>query len=106
MKLATFTSVALLLGAGYAFAQGTPNTMSAGRPTAVLDDAHCQSVWMMASPNGDALSQDKAVPYVVNFHMVDTDNDGTISEDEFKAACGKGLIQGSDASTVKDMEGK
>jgi Ca2+-binding EF-hand superfamily protein len=57
----------------------------------------------MASPNGDTLSQDKAVPYVVNFHMVDTDNDGTISADEFKAACGKGLIQGADASTAKSM---
>jgi EF hand len=49
----------------------------------------------MASPNGDALSQDKAVPYVVNFHMVDTDNDGVISADEFKAACGKGWTRDS-----------
>jgi len=103
MKRLTLTSLALLVSAGFAFAQGTPNTMSAGRPTAVLDDAKCKAVWTMASPNGDALSGDKAVPYVVNFHMVDTDNDGTISADEFKAACGKGLIQGADAATVKDM---
>jgi EF hand domain-containing protein len=67
--------------------------MSSGRPSAVMDDAQCQTVWTMASPNGAALSQDQAVPYIVNFHMVDVDNDGTISADEFKATCGKGLVQ-------------
>ena len=85
--------MALLLRAGYALAQGTPNTMSSGRPSAVMDDAQCQTVWTMASPNGAALSQDQAVPYIVNFHMVDVDGDGKISADEFKAACSKGLVQ-------------
>jgi Ca2+-binding EF-hand superfamily protein len=47
----------------------------------------------MASPNGATISQDQAVPYIVNFKMVDVDGDGTISADEFKAACGKGLVK-------------
>jgi hypothetical protein len=47
----------------------------------------------MASPAGDTLSQDKAVPFVVNFQMVDTDKDGKISQAEFTAGCGKGWIQ-------------
>lgn len=93
MKLATLTSVALLLSAGCALAQGTPNTMTSGRPSAVLDDAQCQAVWTMASPNGATLSKDQAVPYIVNFTMVDVDGDGNITEDEFKAACGKGLVK-------------
>ena len=101
MKLATLTSVLVVLSAGYALAQ----TMTSGRPTAVLNDDQCKSVWAMASPNGDTLSQDKATPYVVNFHMVDSDNDGTIDANEFKAGCGKGLIQRGDTSTVKDMQG-
>jgi len=58
----------------------------------------------MASPNGDTLAQDKAVPFVVNFQMVDTDKDGKISADEFKTGCGKGWIQEPDAATVKDMQ--
>jgi hypothetical protein len=91
-KMATFTSLALLLAAGYAFAQGT-NTMTSGRPSAVLDDAKCQAVWTMASPNGAALSKDQAVPYIVNFTMVDVDGDGDITADEFTAACGKGLVK-------------
>ncbi|MGH6827142.1 EF-hand domain-containing protein [Methyloceanibacter sp.] len=92
MRLAILTSAALLSGAGYALAQGT-NTMTSGRPSAVLDDAQCQTVWTMASPNGATLSKDQAVPYIVNFSMVDVDGDGNITADEFKAACGKGLVK-------------
>jgi hypothetical protein len=43
---------------------------------------------------------------VVNFQMVDTDNNGSISQDEFKAGCGKGWIQQPDAATVNGMKGK
>jgi EF hand len=93
MKIATLTSAALLLSVGYALAQGTPNTMTSGRPSAVLDDAKCQAVWQMASPNGATISQDQAVPFIVNFKMVDVDGNGQITADEFKAACGKGLVK-------------
>jgi hypothetical protein len=111
MKLATLTRVAVLLGSTYAYAgggapvpEGSQTPDPSGRPSAVLDDAKCESVWKMASPNGDTLAQDKAVPYVVNFQMVDSDKDAKISADEFKAGCGKGWIQEADASTVKDMK--
>ena len=111
MKLATLTSAALLLGTSYALAgggapvpEGSQKPDPSGRPTAVLDDAKCKCGWKMASPDGDTLSQDKAVPYVVNFQMVDSDKDAKISADEFKAGCGKGWIQEADASTVKDMK--
>ena len=93
MRLATLTSAALLLSAGCALAQGTANTMTSGRPSAVLDDAQCQTVWAMASPNGATISKDQAVPFIVNFQMVDVDGDGNITADEFKTACGKGLVK-------------
>ena len=92
MKLVALTSVALLVGTGCAVAQQS-NTMTSGRPSAVLDDAQCQSVWQMASPHGDALSKDQAVPVIVNFSIADVDGDGKISAYEFKAACGKGLVK-------------
>ena len=92
IRLATLTSVALLLTSACALAQGA-NTMTSGRPSAVLDDAQCQTVWEMASPDGATISQDQAVPFIVNFQMVDVDGDGKISGDEFKAACGKGLVK-------------
>ena len=93
MKLATLTSMALLVGTGCAFAQGTPNTMTSGRPAAVLNDTQCQEVWKMAVPNGDKLAQADAGPFIVNFTQVDTDGDGVISITEFQAACGKGLVK-------------
>ena len=110
MKLATFTALAVLFSAGYAVAgggapvpEGSQADASSGRPTAVLDDAQCQSVWKLASPNGEALSGEQAVPYIVNFQMVDTDKDAKISAAEFKAGCGKGWVQSADASTTKGM---
>ena len=74
MKLATFTAVAVLFSGGYAFAgagapvpEGSQSGEPSGRPSAVLDDAACQNVWKMASPNGDTMSGDKAAPFIVNF---------------------------------------
>jgi len=91
-------------GAGAPVPEGYQNPPPSGRPSAAFDDAKCESVWKMASPNGGTLAQDKAVPFVVNFQMVDTDKDGKISADEFKTGCGKGWIQEPDAATVKDMQ--
>jgi hypothetical protein len=48
------------------------------------DDAQCQTVWKMAPPNGATISMDQAVPYIVNFQMVDVDGDGKITADKFK----------------------
>jgi hypothetical protein len=100
MKSVTLTAMAVLISAGYAFAQEnpptpnmTPNTMTSGRPSAVLDDATCQTIWKMASPDGGAISGDQAVRYIVNFQMVDVNGDGTITADEFKAGCGKGMVK-------------
>jgi hypothetical protein len=110
MKIATLTIMAVLFSAGYAFAgagapvpEGSQNPPPSGRPSAALDDAACQEVWKMASPNGDTLSKDKATPFVVNYEMVDADKDGKISQSEFQAGCGKGWIQKPEAATIKDM---
>ncbi len=111
MRLTIVTAMAVLLSTGYAFAgagapvpEGSQDMAASGRPGAVLDDAACQNVWKMASPNGDTLAGDKAVPYIVNFQMVDMDKDGKVSAAEFKTGCGKGWIQSADASTDKNMK--
>jgi hypothetical protein len=89
----TLTSVALLLSTGYAIAQQKPNTMTSGRPSAVLTEAQCQEVWQKAVPDGDSLAQANAGPYVVNFAQIDADGNGAISVTEFQTACGKGMIK-------------
>jgi hypothetical protein len=93
MKLVSLTSLALALTSSLALAQATQNNMTSGRPSAVLNDDQCQAVWKMASPNGATISKDQAIPFIVNFQMVDVDGDGNITADEFKAACGKGLVK-------------
>ena len=112
MKSAALTFAALLLTAGYAYAgagapvpEGSQTPPPSGRPSAMLDDTACRDAWKMAAPNGDTLAKDKAMPFVVNYEMVDTDKDGKISQAEFKAGCSAGWIQKPDASTVNDMKG-
>ena len=85
------SSLVLLLSAGYALAGA--NNMTSGRPSAVLNDEQCQAVWKLASPDGATISENQAVPFIVNFKLVDGDGDGKISADEFKTACGKGLVK-------------
>ena len=113
MKLLPIAALTILLstsaamaGAGAPVPEGSQNPPPSGRPSAALDDAACQEVWKMASPNGDTLSKDKAAPFVVNYEMVDADKDGKISAAEFKAGCGKGWIQKADATTVNEMKPK
>ena len=113
MKTAALATTLFLLGTGASLAgagapvpEGSQTPPSSGRPSAPLDDAKCEGVWKMAAPSGDTLDKDKAVPFVVNFQMVDTDNNGSISQVEFNAGCAKGWIQEADAATVKDMKGE
>jgi len=90
-KLATLTGLALILTFSYATAQ--QNTMTSGRPSAVLTPDQCNAIWSKAVPSGNGLAQATAAPYIVNFAQVDTNNDGTIDKKEFDAACGKGLVK-------------
>jgi hypothetical protein len=90
-KLVALTGLALILTVGYATAQ--QNTMSAGRPSAVLTPEQCDTIWKKAVPSGDTLAQANAAPYIVNFTQVDTNNDGNIDKKEFDAACGKGMVK-------------
>jgi len=61
---------------------------------APLEGAKCQALWTLVSPNGATITKAKAVPYVIDFTMVDTDSDGTIDANEFKAGCKQGWIKG------------
>jgi hypothetical protein len=105
-------AAALLLGNGYALAAESANETApphssdaSGRPTAILDNAKCASLWSQASKgdNGSSpssgegtstsLSFDQARPYIVNFAMVDKNNDRLVSQAEFQDGCKNGWIQ-------------
>ncbi len=111
MRAKTLTAIMLLSSATYAFAgggapvpEGTMKDPPSGRPGKVLSEAECQKAWETAGPDGDTLSKDKATPFILNFQMVDSSKDATISAEEWKDGCSKGWVS-ADAQTVKDMEG-
>lgn len=63
----------------------------------------CNAAWTMASPNGDTISKGKDVPFVLDFTMVDSNNDAVISADEFSKACSVGKVKANQA-VVNDMK--
>jgi len=69
------------------------NTMSSGRPSAVLNPEQCEAIWNNAVPLGDLLVQAAAAPFIVNFKQVDKDGSGDISKVEFEDTCAKGLVK-------------
>lgn len=113
MKVTTYTTAAVLLSAGYAFAGAgvpTPSQLpggtSSGRPSAVLNDSECEAAWDKARGGpgaglADTLSPDKGAKFVTDFPQADTNHDGVLSKAEFQAAYKSGLVQRSDAQPSK-----
>jgi hypothetical protein len=91
MKLAILICMILLIGAGCMCTASGAQAASTRGP--VLDDAKCQTIWTMASPNGATISKDKALPYVIDFTVVYTNNDGAIDANEFKVGCQGGWVK-------------
>jgi hypothetical protein len=111
MKVATLAAAAILLASTCALAgpgapppEGSQKDPPSGRPGKVLSEAECTKAWQTAGPDGDTLSKDKAVPFILNFQMVDTSNDAKISQEEWEEGCKKGWVS-ADAATAKDMQG-
>ena len=107
MKLTTLSALAVLLGSGYALAGGgapvppiPESSPPSGRPSGILDDAKCQSIWSLTERDGEVLAADKAAPFVTNFHMVDTDGDGKVTADEFKKGCKSGWVEEGSGSRL------
>lgn len=104
MRAVTLSGMLILLSAGHAWAgpgsgePRTPGDPESGRPAQILDDAKCEEVWNQTDREGDTLSMGKAAPFVVNFALIDADNDGKLTAAEFKEGCKQGLVQESESA--------
>ncbi len=86
--------LASLMAVSFATAALAQNTMTSGRPSAILTDAQCKEVWGEAVPSGEFLHKKDAPPYIVNWHLADRkDHDNKLSWAEFHLACKKGLVK-------------
>jgi hypothetical protein len=56
---------------------------------------------MDAVSGGDVLTPDKAAGYISDFKQADANQDGKISQTEFKEACKKGLVKPEHAESAK-----
>ena len=110
MKLAA-AMLAFLLSAGPALAGpgagepkelGGPHVGTSRRDPRRVEMRQCLE---FTEREGDTLSEAKAVPFVVNFKLVDADADGKISEAEFKDGCKKGLVQEAAAEGAPEPSG-
>jgi hypothetical protein len=64
-----------------------------------LSQEQCQSVWNKAdSSKAGSLTQDQAAPFVTDFKAANISGSGTLTQDEFMAACAKGLVHDSAAA--------
>ena len=92
-KALTFFSAALLpISSAEAHLQGHK-----------LDDAQCSAAWAKASPDGKSVSYDRVDLYVIDSNIVDREEDGNVSFEEFKAACLDGGMRSPD-EVAKAME--
>jgi len=74
MKLSILTCLVVLASAGLA------SGVAQAADVAVPADK-CDAAWSMASPNGETIAKDAATPFVLNFAMMDSNNDGAIDQD-------------------------
>jgi len=99
MLKAFTTTIALgLLVGGSALAQTTPSP--APTPGAMkMSEVECTSLWnrLDASKSG-SLAEAQVKPHISDFKAVDTNNDGKLSQAEFKAGCDKGLVRSTAAT--------
>ena len=91
IKLATLTSMALLLTAGYAAAQ---SATTSSPPSAVLMPDQCNEIWSKVTKGTQAGAGSNVSTFaqVDDLTQVDTNKDGMVDKEEFVAACGKGLV--------------
>lgn len=88
---------ATLAAATLSFGVAQAQTAPAAKPgTMQLSQSDCTNLWQQAGAGSTGgLTEAQAKPYVQDFKMVNPDGDTSIDQNEWMAACGKGLIHSS-----------
>jgi hypothetical protein len=100
LQMILAATAAFCLGATSAAAQtANPANPSSAAGATKLSQSECTSLWQQANSAGGAgLTQAQAAPYVSDFKAANPDGDTTINQNEWMAACNKGLVRSSSSS--------
>ena len=92
-----------VLSASVAFAQSPPAPSSNMK----LSDSECTSLWQKANADkASGLTEAQSQPYVTDFKAANPDGDMTIDQNEWMAACNKGLVKSASNGASTGAGGK
>jgi EF hand len=93
-KTGSVIVAAVVLG-GLAYAQTTPAPKPGGGAMK-LSQAECLSLWnRLDTAKSGSITAAQARPHVTDFKAVDANNDGKLSETEFRTGCERGQVHAS-----------
>jgi hypothetical protein len=84
-----------------ALAQTSPAANESASPSTSmkLSQSECTNLWQQANPgNASGLTEAQSKSYVSDFKAANLDGDATIDQNEWMAACSKGLVKSSSSS--------
>ena len=98
LHLAAISAVLMCSAASISQAADTTGTASP-KSNMQLSQSECSRLWQQAaSGNASGLTESQASAYVTDFKAANPDGDTTIDQNEWMAACNKGLIKSSSSS--------
>ena len=98
MKLSVLTAtIAMGLSSTMALAQST-NSADSPFSYVKLSQSECTNLWTQAKGSSTGLTATQAAPFVSDFKAANPDGDTTIDQNEWMAACNKGLVKSASSS--------
>ena len=98
--IAAFAAAALLAGGAVAQDKNAAGS-SSGSSSMKMTSAECNTLWQQAhgsSAGSMGLTEAQAKNFVTDFKAANPDGDSTIDQNEWTAACNKGLVKSSSST--------
>jgi hypothetical protein len=96
--LAAFGAATLCASVAVAQTPAASGT-AANKSDMQMSQSECTNLWQQANPsNSPGLNKAQSKAYVTDFKATNPDGDATIDQNEWMAACNKGLVKSSSSS--------
>lgn len=98
MKFSILTT-ALVLGLSSTLALAeTTNAADSPSNNMKMSQSECTNLWQQAKGSSAGLTATQAAPFIADFKAANPDGDATIDQNEWLAACNKGLVKSASSS--------